>query len=212
MRNIIAKLIPEAEQKEFADFLFILKNFDQRYFLRNDIWLEWLKWCRDHDKESEFTYNSKIAKFLNKIPEILFMENIALVLHRYTMGRYRFYRLSGAFDYLEEITVNRYLDYKDAYILGNRSAANRHALELDFLPFYDYSPEIRDVKNVGNGISFLNKHMSSSMFQQAEEWGRKLFEFLRLHRINGQQLLVNAAILSDMGDFLDALEEFIEDV
>ena len=212
MTNIIAKLIPENEQKEFADFLFVLKNLDQRYFLRNDTWLEWLQWCRDHDKESEFTYNSKIAKFLNKIPEILFTENIALILHRYTLARYRFYRLSGAFDYMEEISVNRYLDYKDAFILGNRAASNKNALELDFLPFYDYSPEMRDVKSVGNGISFLNKHMSSSMFQQAEEWGRKLFEFLRLHRINGQQLLVNGAILSDMEDFLGALEEFIEDL
>jgi len=210
--NIINKLIPEEEQKDFADFIFVLRSSDQQYLLRNDIWLEWHQWCRDNNKESGFGQNSKIGKFLNKVPEILFMENIALILHRYTLARYRIYRLSGSFDYMEEISVNRYLDYKDAYSLGNRVAANKNTLELDFLPFYDYSPEIRDVKNVGNGISFLNKHMSSNMFQQVKECRVKLFEFLRLHRINGQQLLVNGAILNNMEDFLGALEEMIEDV
>ena len=212
MSNIMAKLVPEAEQKDFADFLFVLKNADQKYFLRNDIWLEWLQWCKDNDRDNEFSQKSGIAKFLNKVPEILFMENIALVLHRYTLARYRIYRMPGSFNYMEEISVNRYLDYKDAYILGNRAAANKHALELDFKPFYDYSPEVRDVKNVGNGISFLNKHMSSSMFHKAKEWGRKLFEFLRLHRINGEQLLLNGSILNNLEDFLEALEEIIEDI
>ncbi len=210
--NIIAKLIPENEQKDFADFIFVLKNTDQQYFLRNDIWLEWVQWCRDNGKDREFGESSRIAKFLNRVPEILFMENLVLILHRYTLARYRIYRLSGSFDYMEEISINRYLDYKDAYILGNQAAANRNTLELDFLPFYDYSPEIRDVKNVGNGISFLNKYMSSNMFQQVKECRVKLFEFLRLHRINGQQLLVNGAILNNMEDFLGALEEIIEDL
>ena len=212
MTNIIASLIPEQEQKDFADFIFVLKSAEQQYFLRNDIWLEWLQWCRDNDKNSDFSKKSGIAGFLSKVPEILFMENMALLLHRYTLARYRTYRLSGAFNYMEEISINRYLDYKDAYVLGNRAAANKHALELDFMPFYDYSPEVRDVKNVGNGISFLNKHMASSMFQQAKKWGSKLFEFIRLHRINGQQLLVNGAILNNIEDCLEALEEIIEDL
>jgi sucrose synthase len=210
--DTIQKLIPQAEQKDFADFIFVLRNTGQRYFLRNDIWLAWLEWCRENDKSEEFAQSSLTARFLGKVAEILFMENIVLLLHRYSLARYRIYRMSGACDYMEEISINRYLDYKDAYILGNRSAANRGMLEIDFVPFYDYSPQIRDVKNVGNGINFLNRHMSSSMFQNARQWGEKLFEFLRLHRINGQQLLVNGAILNNMGDFLDALEEMIEDL
>ncbi len=212
MTNCIEKLIPASEQKDFADFMFVLKHSGQPYFLRNDIALEWLKWCRENDKGTEFARNSNTGKFLNKIPEIMFMENVVLLLHRYSLARYRIYRMSASCDFMEEISVNRYLDYKDAYVLGNRARANRHALELDFLPFYDYSPEIRDVKNVGNGISFLNKHMASSMFQKARQWGGDLFEFLRLHRINGQQLLVNGAILNEMEDFLGALEEMIEDL
>jgi len=210
--NCIEKLIPASEQKDFVDFIFVLKHSDQPYFLRNDIWLEWLQWCRDNEKGRDFAQTSTTAKFLSKIPEILFLENIVLLLHRYTVARYRIYRMAGSCDYMEEISVNRYLDYKDAYVQGNRARANLHALELDFMPFYDYSPEIRDVKNVGNGINFLNKHMSSSMFQKAKAWGGDLFEFLRLHRINGQQLLVNGAILNDMEDFLGALEEIIEDL
>ena len=212
MTDIMTKLIPAGEQKDFADFIFVLKHSGQAYFLHNDVWLQWLEWCRDNEKEEDFIHNSAIARFLNKIPEILFMENIVLILHRYTLARYRIYRMAGSCDYMEEISVNRYLDYKDAYILGKPAAAHRNTLELDFMPFYDYSPEIRDVKNVGNGISFLNRHMASSMFQNVSQWGGKLFEFLRLHRINGCQLMVNGAILNDMEDFLGALEDMIEDL
>ncbi len=212
MSDKMKKLIPAKEQKDFADFIFVLKHLGTPYLLRNDIWLQWLEWCRENAKEHEFVHKSGIASFLNKIPEILFTENIILILHRYTLARYRIYRMAGSCDYMEEIPVNRYLDYKDAYILGNPADVHKHALELDFMPFYDYSPEVRDVRNVGNGISFLNRHMASSMFQEASKWSGMLFEFLRLHRINGHQLLVNGAILNEMEDFLGALEEMIEDL
>ncbi|MFO7839504.1 MAG: sucrose synthase [Desulfosalsimonadaceae bacterium] len=212
MECVMSKLIPESEQKDFADFIFVLKSSGTQYFLRNDIWLQWQQWCRENDKGREFAKNSGIARFLNKTPEMMFLENIILFLYRHTMARYRIYRCAPSCDYMEEISVSRYLDYKDAYVLGNRAVANKNMLEIDFRPFYDYSPEIRDVKNVGNGISFLNKHMSSSMFQNAAQWGSKMFAFLRLHRINGQQLLVNAAILNQMEDFLGALEEMIGDL
>ncbi len=210
--NLISGLIPEAEQKDFSDFIYLLSSGEKKYLLRNDIWLEWVKWCRDNNKEADFTANSAIARFLARVPEMLFPDSIALILHRYTMGRYRIYRLNANRDHMEEISINRYLDYKDAYVLGNQAGANRDALELDFMPFYDYAPTIRNVRNVGNGISFLNKHMSSSLFNKAEDWGRKLFEFLRIHRINGQQLLVNPDILEGLDDFLSALEETIDEL
>lgn len=210
--NVISGLIPEAEQKDFSDFIYLLGTGEKKYLLRNDIWLQWLQWCADNEKNADFAENSAIGRFLARVPEMLFPDSIVLILHRYTMARYRIYRLSAGRDHMEEISVNRYLDYKDAYVLGNPAAANRDALELDFLPFYDYAPTIRNVRNVGNGISFLNKYMASSLFQKADEWGKKLFEFLRIHRINGQQLLVSPDILEGIDDFLSALEETIDEL
>ncbi|MFP4159652.1 MAG: sucrose synthase [Desulfobacterales bacterium] len=210
--NLISGLIPKEEQKDFSDFIYLLRTGEKNYLLRNDIWLKWLEWCRQNQKDEEFTTDSAIARFLSRVPEMLFPDGIALILHRYTMARYRIYRLSSDRLYLEEISVNRYLDYKDAHVLKNGAGSNRDALELDFMPFYDYAPTIKNVRNVGNGISYLNKYMSSSLFHKPDQWGSKLFDFVRIHRINGQQLLVNPDILGGIDDFLSALEETIDEL
>ncbi|MFP4193501.1 MAG: sucrose synthase [Desulfobacterales bacterium] len=210
--NVLSGLIPAEERRDFSDFIYMLRTGEKKYLLRNDIWLKWMGWCRENGKDEEFTEKSAIAQFLSRVPEMLFPDSIALILYRYTMARYRIFRLSADRSYMEEISVNRYLDYKDAHVLENGAGANRDALELDFLPFYDYAPTIKNVKNVGNGISYLNKYMSSSLFHRPEQWGRKLFEFLRIHKINGQQLLVNPDILKGVDDFLSALEESIEEL
>ncbi len=67
-------------------------------------------------------------------------------------------------------------------------------LEIDFQPFYDYSPAIRDPKNIGKGVAFLNRYLSSKLFQDPKQWQDALFNFLRLHRYNGYQLLINERI------------------
>jgi sucrose synthase len=69
-------------------------------------------------------------------------------------------------------------------------------LELDFQPFYDYSPEIRDPKNIGKGVEFLNRFLSSKLFQAPDQWLAALFNFLKLHQYNGTQLMINDRIQS----------------
>ncbi len=210
MANVLPSIISDEEHRDFADFMYGIFTEEGKFFLRNDVWLKWRQWCRKHDKPSEVMEKSKAAQFFKKVNELLIIDNIALIMHRYERGKIRIYRMNTSCDQMQEISISRYLDYKDAYVLGNRPAANRDTLEIDFMPFYDYSPNVRTIKNVGKGISFLNKHLSSTMFQKAEEWGDKLFAFIKLHRINGQQLLVNQAILHDRQDCLEALEKTID--
>ncbi len=205
MVNVMSYVITDDEHKNFADFMYGLFTEEGNFFLRNDVWLKWRQWCRDHEKPEAFMESSKTAAFLKKITEVLIIENLVLIMHRQERGKIRIYRMNSTCDYMEEISISRYLDYKDANVLGNAPGANRDTLEIDFMPFYDYSPDVRTIKNVGDGIRFLNKHLSSAMFQKAGEWGDKLFEFIKLHKIEGQQLLVNPAILSNREDCLHAL-------
>ena len=210
MANMIDRVIPDDEQKDFVDFMYVLGSSGTRYLLRNDICLNWLQWCRENAKADDFTETSKTAHFLNRVAEMLFLENFVLILHRFAKARFRTYRMRSTFDFLEEISINRYLDYKDAHVFGNPPAENRHMLEIDFHPFYDYSPVIRNIRNVGDGVSYLNKHLSSTLFHKSEEWGGKLFKFIQLHKLEGQQLLVNPGILPEMGEFLDVLDQTID--
>nr|AHL24712.1 sucrose synthase [Gloeocapsopsis dulcis AAB1 = 1H9] len=95
----------------------------------------------------------------------------------------------------EELTVQELLDVRDRFV--NRYHPNEgDILELDFQPFYDYSPAIRDPKNIGKGVQYINRYLSSKLFQDPRQWLESLFDFLRLHQYEGSQLLINGQIQS----------------
>ncbi|MEZ4525732.1 MAG: sucrose synthase [Desulfobacterales bacterium] len=206
MKNILNRLIDESEHQDFKDFIFIICNLENKYLLRNDIVLKFGEICKEKNKSPEFIKNSSIARFLRQVPEIFIAEDQILVLHRHAIARYRFYRLGFSGDYMEEIRASEYLKYKDLFILG-KSVMRNPPLVIDFMPFTDYSPIMRDSKNIGNGIRFLNKHLSSSLFQDRERWGRRLYEFIKMHTIDGISLLLNGAILSSLEELSTELEK-----
>lgn len=58
-------------------------------------------------------------------------------------------------------------------------------LELDFEPFNAGFPKMTRPKSIGNGVQFLNRHLSSRLFRDPESMD-PLFEFLRLHTYRGE--------------------------
>jgi len=45
-------------------------------------------------------------------------------------------------------------------------------------------------------VGYLNRYLSSKLFQDPRQWLESLFIFLRLHQYNGTQLLINGRIQS----------------
>lgn len=78
------------------------------------------------------------------------------------------------------MTVQDLLDLRD-HLVKKFYPNEGGLLELDFGPFYDYSPAIHDPKNIGKGVQFLNRYLSSQLFQDSKELLDNLFNFLRLH-------------------------------
>ena len=60
-------------------------------------------------------------------------------------------------------------------------------LELDFAPFTASIPRPTLTKSIGNGVEFLNRHLSAKMFQDKDSM-HPLLDFLRLHHHNGRVL------------------------
>lgn len=57
-------------------------------------------------------------------------------------------------------------------------------LELDFEPFNASFPRPTLNKSIGNGVEFLNRHLSAKLFHDKESM-QPLLEFLRLHSYKG---------------------------
>ncbi|KAK1287996.1 Sucrose synthase 3 [Acorus calamus] len=94
---------------------------------------------------------------------------------------------------VEELSVPGYLQFKEDLVNG--SSKDNFILELDFEPFNASFPRPTMSKSIGNGVQFLNRHLSSKLFQDKESM-YPLLNFLRLHNYKGMSMMLNDRIQS----------------
>ncbi|XP_020270187.1 sucrose synthase 2 [Asparagus officinalis] len=94
---------------------------------------------------------------------------------------------------VEELTVPEYLQFKEQLVEENPD--NNFVLELDFEPFNASFPRPSLTKSIGNGVQFLNRHLSSKLFHDKESM-YPLLNFLRQHHYNGTTMMLNDRIQS----------------
>ncbi|HRX51969.1 MAG TPA: sucrose synthase [Candidatus Krumholzibacteria bacterium] len=112
--------------------------------------------------------------------------------------------------HLREIDVSEYLQFKET-LAGGR--VEHDALEIDLSPFERGFPKLTDVRSIGRGVEFLNRHLSGRLFDRRHEGGSLLFRFLTLHQVQGRQLMLNdllqdaEALRAALHAAIDLLEE-----
>ncbi len=208
MKNILNEILNKKDRKEFKEFVVFVANQPTGICLRNGIIQLFRQYCDQHNKPQKFRQNSSMFNFLKKTQELFLADGTLVMLHRYAIAKYHFCRIRLDGEYMEEISLNDYLDLRDLYFLKKKR--DNYQLKIDFMPFYDFSPSIRDTRSVGNGIRFLNRYMCSNIFSRPSEWNTKLFQFIQLHQHNGRQLLVNGALIKDSDTFYNKLEKMLE--
>jgi sucrose synthase len=207
MGNLVRTMINEEDMTDLREFALFLAGMTETFLLRNEIGLAFEQYCRANKKKKEFIEKSSIAKLFGKIQELFLHEDAILMMYRDAVARYQFFVLRDHGQYLEEITLVEFLDHRDGLTL-NGNASGRH-LHIDLLPFYNFYPSIRDVNTIGNGIRFMNRYLCSDIFQNPDKWNEKLFDFLKLHKSNGRQLLVDGSMFDGFGAFFDGLEKML---
>ncbi|HQO03363.1 MAG TPA: sucrose synthase [Spirochaetota bacterium] len=208
MNNLISTIISTKEIRDFKEFLTELCAGEQKFLLRNDLLLAFNDYCEIAKKGNTFREKSTVLEFLKKIQELFFRDGYAVIMHRYAIAKYRFYLLRCDGEDMHEIKVGEFLDFKDQHILQGKDDGMH--LHIDLMPFYDFSPSIRDTKNIGNGIRFLNRYLCSSIFQHPGDWNQRVFDFLKLHTYKGTQLLVNGDIIEDFQALIRELDLMTE--
>lgn len=211
MSDLIQAVLNSDEKTNLRQFASLLRASDKRYLLRNEILTAFDDYCRNYEKSERFYTSSRLSKLIYYIQEIILdAESLCLII-RPRIARQEAYRL------LEDLTVEP-MSVQDLLDLRDRLVNRFHphegdVLEIDFQPFYDYSPSIRDAKNIGKGVEFLNRYLSSKLFQQPNQWQNELFNFLRLHSHDGSQLLINERIQSQqqLSDQVKAALQLLHD-
>lgn len=97
----------------------------------------------------------------------------------------------------DEIPAGRYLAFKEQLVEGADVETNPYSvLEIDLGPFNRNFPRLNMAQYIGQGVTFLNRHLSSSMFQHGHNGAvsdgkLQLLEFLRGLSYKGRPLLLN---------------------
>lgn len=194
MSNLIQAVLDSDERTNLRQFTSLLRSSDKRYFLRNEILQLFDEYCQQYEKSVQFGASSRLGKLIAYIQEIILDNESLCLIIRPRIAHQEAYRLLEDLT-VESMTSQELLDLRDRFV-NRYNPLEGDVFEIDFGPFYDYSPVIRDSKNIGKGVEFLNRYLSSQLFQASTQWQESLFNFLQLHRYDGVQLLINERIKS----------------
>jgi sucrose synthase len=192
MSDLIESVLKCDEKIDLRQFASELRTTGQQYFLRNDIVRAFCDYCDHHEKPAYFYQSSYLGKLIFYTQEIILENESLCMIVRPKIASQEIFRILEDLT-VESMTVQELLDLRDR-LVNHYHPNEGDVLELDFAPFYDYSPTIRDPKNIGKGVQFLNRYLSSKLFQDPQQTLELLYEFLSLHQYNGLQLLINPRI------------------
>lgn len=181
-------LIDSEEVRQFRMFIFELADNGSCHLSAVEL-LEAFQNFRRGQDDHEHGFAS-IGRLLNETLEAIVLEEEVVLVHRYGIAQCRIYEIGIHNDRVEELSIRQLLDLKDRLVrpdLGDTDGK----LVIDFMPFYDYGPRIGDPRQIGDGVEFLNDHMSRSLVQR--KWSRNLLDFLKLHSLDHEKLLVDSS-------------------
>ncbi len=194
MSKLIQSVLDSTDKSDFRSFLSDLRQQENSYLLRNDILNAYRDYCTKYKKSEKFYTDSNLSKLIYYTQEIIKEESSFCFIIRPKIASQEVFRLTTDLN-IENMTTKELLNVRDRFV-NRYNPQEGDLLELDFAPFYDYSPQIRDPKNIGKGVEFLNRYLSSKLFADSKQWLESLFNFLQLHQYNGVQLLINSSIKS----------------
>ncbi|MDT8363671.1 MAG: sucrose synthase [Nitrosomonas sp.] len=139
-----------------------------------------------HLMEQDSDRSNMLYQFVSHLQEGVFCTPWAYFVLRPGVAQWEFVRIHQDYLVPENVTVNEFLEFKETAVKG---VPTESMLEIDFGPFGREFPKLKESRSIGQGVSFLNRQLSSEMFTRIEQGGAKLLHFLGVHAIEGQQLM-----------------------
>jgi sucrose synthase len=142
-------------------------------------------------KSNNNDQSTGIEEAINKIIESVCIGSKVYMEIRENINRSALFLFNVEEKYYEEISILDYLKAQEQFI---DPGSNDNILTLDFKPFYDKFPSIRGTKSIGRGVEYLNRYLSSRMFNEPDKFRQALFDFIFVHRYKNQPLILNDRI------------------
>ncbi|KAE9593797.1 Sucrose synthase 2 [Lupinus albus] len=145
------------------------------------------------DQETLDLKTGPFAEIIKSAQEAIVLPPFVAIAVRPRPGVWEYVRVNVHELSVEQLSVSEYLSFKEELVDGKIN--DRFVLELDFEPFNASFPRPTRSSSIGNGVQFLNRHLSSNMFRNKDSL-EPLLDFLRVHKYKGQALMLNDRIQS----------------
>jgi sucrose synthase len=107
---------------------------------------------------------------------------------RLRIARWCYLRIHLETMFLEVVSVSDYLEFKERLATG--VSQSEWTLEIDLEPFSRDFYKLHEANSIGSGVEFLNRRLSSKLFEDLGKGDKRLLDFLRVHEYRGQQLML----------------------
>ncbi|KAK0583039.1 hypothetical protein LWI29_032764 [Acer saccharum] len=145
------------------------------------------------DEAKQHLRDGPLSEILKVTQEAIVLPPYVALAVRPRPGVWEYVRVNVNELNVEQLSVSEYLHFKEELVNG--ATDGRYVLELDFEPFNANFPRPNRSSSIGNGVQFLNRHLSSIMFHN-KDCLEPLLDFLRAHKYKGQALMLNDRIQS----------------
>lgn len=164
----------------------------RRFLLSSEILDECQAFCEDNpDLNLDQT---PLYEVIGRVQEAAVDAPWICIAVRPYVARWKYYRIHAESMHGDEIDVSEYLRFKERIVLDGHS--DDWTLEFDIGPFRREFPRLRESRSIGRGMEFLNRRLSSQLFQDIGKGDQRVLDFLSVHQMGGRHLMVNDRIRS----------------
>jgi sucrose synthase len=180
----------QSNRSEAHRALHRLISLDQNFLLRSQILDTYA--ALQAEEEVSSGQGSPLSEAIHLCQEGAVNHAWVYLALRLSVARWQYLRIHIETMDVEEISVSNYLHFKERLAAGLEEGA--WTLEFDVAPFIREMPKLQEAESIGQGVQFLNRRLSSRMFETLELGALRLLDFLRVHRCRDQQLMLSADV------------------
>ncbi len=166
-------------------------SLDKTYLLRSDILDQFQLFCEEDS--SGTVADSPLGENIRASQEAAVQAPWLYMAVRPRIGKWIYLRFHIESVSVEEVSVSEFLSFKERISDGHQQE-DVWPLEIDLTPFNRGFPRMKEASSIGQGVTFLNRRLSSELFRNLDNGDRCLLDFLRVHQVKGEQLMLNHRI------------------
>ena len=167
-----------------------LRSRDRALFLRSDLQDSFAGVCES--PQCERLVDTPLGQLVRWAQEAVLHETWLYFALRSKVARWMYLRVETDTGSVAAVPVDEFLAFKERLVASGKPP--EWTLTVDLEPFARSFPRMREARSIGRGVEFLNRRLSSSLFEELGKGDGGLLEFLRVHRWREQQLMLNDSI------------------